>query len=180
MKTWRAEALKRGYRSIALLPIVVEGRPVGVFVLYAPEPGVFDEEEMKLLVEMAGDIAFALDHIGKEERLNYLAYYDVLTGLPNRALFYDRTSQLLRAAKKQGGGRKVAVVLLDLERFHTVNETFGRHAGDAVLRQVAERLAAGRLGPDHLARIGADMFAAVLDDLEKEEEAAPEKPEKKK
>ena len=172
MRTWQAEALKRGYRSIALLPLVVEGRAAGIFVLYAPEPGVFDEEEMKLLVEMAGDIAFALDHIGKEERLNYLAYYDVLTGLPNRALFYDRTSQLLRAAKKQGGGRKVAVVLLDLERFHTVNETFGRRAGDAVLKQVAERLAAGRLGPDHLARISADMFAAVLGDLEKEEEAA--------
>ena len=172
MKTWRAEALKRGYRSIALLPLVAEGRAAGIFVLYAPEPGVFDDAEMKLLAEMAGDVSFALDHIGKEERLNYLAYYDVLTGLPNRSLFRDRAEQLLRAAKKQGGGRKVAVVLLDLERYHTVNETFGRGAGDAVLRQVAERLAAGRLGPDHLARIGADMFAAVLGDIEKEEEAA--------
>ena len=171
MKTWRAEALKRGYRSIALLPLVVENRPIGVFVLYAPEPGVFDDAEMKLLVEMADDISFALDHIGKEERLDYLAYYDVLTGLPNRALFYDRANQLLRAAKKQDDGRKVAIVLLDLERFRTVSETFGRGGGDAVLREVAERLAAGRLGPDHLARIGADVFAAVLVDIEKEEEA---------
>jgi len=172
MKTWRAEALERGYRAIALLPLVVEDRPIGIFVLYAPEPGVFDEAEMKLLVEMAGDISFALDHIGKAERLDYLAYYDDLTGLPNRTLFYDRANQLLRAAQKQGGGHKVAIVLLDLERFRTINETLGRHVGDAVLKQVAERLAAGRLGPDHLARIGADTFAAVLGDLDKEEEAA--------
>ena len=69
MKVWRVEALNRGYRSVALFPLVLEGRPIGVFVLYAPEPGVFDEEEMKLLVEMAGDISFALDNLRKEELL---------------------------------------------------------------------------------------------------------------
>ena len=172
MARWREEALARGYRSLVVFPLRVGDKTVGLLLLYAPDKDFFDTEEMRLLAEIAGDISFALDHIGKGERLNYLAYYDVLTGLPNRALFYDRANQLLRAAKKQGGGRKVALMLLDLERFHTVNETFGRGAGDAALRQVAERLAAGRLGPDHLARIGADVFAAVLGDLEKEEEAA--------
>jgi PAS domain S-box-containing protein len=69
MKTWRAEALKRGYRSVALFPLALDGRPIGVFVLYAPEPGVFDEEEMRLLVEMADDISFGLDNLRKEELL---------------------------------------------------------------------------------------------------------------
>ena len=69
MTTWRAEALKRGYRSVALFPLFLDGRPIGLFVLYAPEPGVFDEEEMRLLVEMAGDISFALDNLRKEELL---------------------------------------------------------------------------------------------------------------
>ena len=69
MKTWRAEALKRGYRSTALFPFFLDARPIGLFVLYAPEPGVFDEEEMSLLVEMAGDISFALDNLRKEELL---------------------------------------------------------------------------------------------------------------
>jgi diguanylate cyclase (GGDEF)-like protein/PAS domain S-box-containing protein len=172
MARWREEALRRGYRSLVVFPLHLGSKMAGLFLLYAPDKDFFDTEEMKLLAEIAGDVSFALDHIEKGERLDYLAYFDVLTGLPNRALFYDRANQLLRAAKKQGGGRKVAVVLLDLERFHTVNETFGRRAGDAVLKQVAERLAAGRLGADNLARIGADMFAAVLGDLEKEEEAA--------
>jgi diguanylate cyclase (GGDEF)-like protein/PAS domain S-box-containing protein len=169
MKSWRAEALKRGYRSVVLFPLILEKRAVGVFVLYAPEPDVFDEEEMRLLVEMAGDISFAMDHLKKEERLNYLAYYDELTGLPNRTLFDDRASQLLQAARRSEGAT-VALVLLDLERFRTINESLGRHTGDAVLRQVAQRLSSGRLGPDHLARIGADTFAALLADVEKEQD----------
>ena len=69
MESWRAEALKRGYRSVALLPLFLEGRPIGMFVLYAPEPGIFDEEEMRLLVEMASDISFALDHLRERELL---------------------------------------------------------------------------------------------------------------
>jgi diguanylate cyclase (GGDEF)-like protein/PAS domain S-box-containing protein len=169
MKTWRAEALKRGYRSVVLFPLILEGRSVGVFVLYAPEPNFFDEEEMRLLVEMAGDISFALDHLKKEERLNYLAYYDELTGLPNRTLFEDRASQLLQVARRSQG-TTVALVLLDIDRFGTINETLGRHAGDAVLRQIAQRLSSGRLGPDHMARISADTFAALLADVEKEQD----------
>lgn len=69
MKTWRAEALRRGYRSVALFPLSMEGQAIGVFVLYAPDAGVFDEEEMRLLVEMAGDISFALDTIRNKELL---------------------------------------------------------------------------------------------------------------
>ncbi len=173
MARWREAALQRGYRSLVVFPLVV-GKVVGLLALYASEKDFFDAEEMRLLAEIAGDISFALDHIEKEERLNYLAYYDVVTGLPNRTLFHDRLNQLLHAAKKQGEedrGRKVAVVLLDLERFHAVNETVGRAAADVLLKQVAERLSGGRLGPDHLARINADIFAAVLGDIERDEEA---------
>ena len=162
MAALRSEALSRGYRSVTVFPLVVEGRPVGVFALYAAETGVFDEEEMKLLVEMAGDISFALDHLKKEEKLNYLAYYDVITGLPNRALFYDRLGQRLHDVQ---GGEKVAVLAIDLERFRVINETFGRHAGDALLKQVAERLITMEVGADHLARISADCFAMVLTDI---------------
>lgn len=161
----RSEALSRGYRSVAVLPLMLEDKPVGVFVLYAVETGVFDGEEMKLLVEIAGDISFAMDNLKKEEKLNYLAYYDVITGLPNRALFYDRLGQHLHDVQ---GGEKVAVLAIDLERFRNINETFGRHAGDALLKQVAERLAAMGVGVDHLARISADCFAMVLSNIREE------------
>lgn len=153
---WRAEALQRGYRSVAVFPLILGERPVGVFVLYAPEAGVFDEEEMRLLVEMAGDISFALDHLEKEARLDYLAYYDAVTGLPNRALFLDRVDQKIGVARRDG--KVFSVIMLDLNRFSSINETLGRPAGDDLLRQLTQRLQ-GMLGEtDILAHFSADYF----------------------
>jgi len=90
----------RGLQSIAILPILTADETVGVLALHAPEIGFFDAEEMKLLSELAGDIGFALDHIEKAERLDYLAFYDPLTGLPNRKLFNERLAQHLAAATR--------------------------------------------------------------------------------
>ncbi|HUW29142.1 MAG TPA: EAL domain-containing protein, partial [Sulfuriferula sp.] len=156
MQSLRAEALTRGYRSVAVFPLMLEDRPVGVFVLYAPEAGVFDEEEMRLLVEMAGDISFALDNLKKEERLNYLAYFDAVTGLPNRALFQDRAAQKINAA--HGERKMFSVIMLDLNRFSSINETLGRQAGDDLLRQVTQRLQGMLSETDILAHFSADYF----------------------
>src|SRR6185369_5713381 len=82
----RKEAIRRRYSSIVALPLLVEGTVVGVLSLVAKERDFFNSDELKLLEELAGDISFALEHIGKEEKLNYLVYYDALTGLPNRTL----------------------------------------------------------------------------------------------
>jgi diguanylate cyclase (GGDEF)-like protein/PAS domain S-box-containing protein len=170
MRPWRAAALERGYRANAMLPLVVDQRAVGIFALYAPEPGYFDEEELKLLVELAGDVSFALDNIKNEEKLDYLAYYDALTGLPNRALFNDRLDQHVAAAHRDQKG--FSVTMLDLERFRHINETLGRQAGDDLLRQVAERLR-GVLGEtDVLAHIGGDYFAIATRHAEAGEDVA--------
>lgn len=165
MQSLRAEALKRGYRSVAVFPLMLEGQPVGVFLLYAPEADVFDAEEMRLLVEMAGDISFALDNLKKEERLNYLAYYDAVTGLPNRTLFLDRVTQKINAAHRDS--KVFSVIMLDLNRFSGINETLGRQAGDDLLRQVTQRLQ-GILGEtDILGHFSADYFGiATLHDDE--------------
>lgn len=165
MALWQNEALKRGYRSVTVLPLVLEGQAVGVFALYAPEADVFDEEEMRLLIEMAGDISFALDHLNKVAKLNYLAYFDAITGLPNRALFYDRLGQHMLDIRS---GERMAVLAIDLERFSNINETFGRRFGDAILKEVAERLTATGVGADHLARISADCFAMALSSIREE------------
>lgn len=159
MTALRSEALSRGYRSVVVLPLILENQPVGVFVLYASEPDVFDDEEMRLLNEIAGDISFAIDNLKKEAKLNYLAYYDVITGLANRTLFYDRLGQHMHDAQS---GETIAVLVIDLERFSDINETFGRHAGEVLLKQVAERLSTTGGGEDHLARISADCFAMFL------------------
>jgi len=159
----KKECLERGINSLAALPLVVGGEAVGVLALYASEIGFFDSEEMQLLVQLAGDIAFALEHIGQEERLTYLAYYDALTGLPNRALFHERLTQLLHAAK--GGRTQVVVAAGDINRFRLINDTLGRQAGDALLREFAQRLKTIWPEPDHVARISADIFAGALADV---------------
>ena len=153
---WRDEALSRGYRSVVLFPLTLEGRTIGVFVLYAPEANVFDEEEMALLTEMAGDISFALDHLKKEERLNYLSYFDAITDLPNRALFLDRVAQRVNSAHRDQ--EVFSVIMLDLERFGSINESLGRQAGDSLLRQLAQRLKQVLNETDILARLSADYF----------------------
>ena len=161
---WRSEALSRGYRSVAVFPLMLADRPIGVFVLYAPESDVFDEMEMRLLVEAAGDISFALDHLEQEKRLNYLAYFDVITGLPNRTLFLDRIAQKINFMHH--AGEAFCLIMFDLDRFSGINETLGRQAGDDLLRQVTRRLQGILDETDILAHFAADHFgiAARHDD----------------
>jgi len=156
---WREEALRRGYGSVVVFPLQVADKVLGVLLLYASEKDFFDTEEMRLLTEIAGDISFALDHIEKEERLNYLAYYDVLTELPNRSLLRDRLEQ--RAGAAHHDRKMFAVIMLDLEKFRIINQTLGQHAGDELLRQVARRLQDGLDETDILARSGGNSFAIV-------------------
>jgi diguanylate cyclase (GGDEF)-like protein len=155
--------LERGFRAIVALPLVIDAESVGCLVLVMDESGFFNAAEMRLLSELCGDISFALDHIKKAERLNYLAYYDALTGLANRTFFYERLAQYVSAAAR--GQRKFALVIADMERFETVNDTFGRHAGDELLRQVGERLMGCVGDASEVARLGADQFAAVIFDV---------------
>jgi len=155
----RALALKRGLRSVVSLPLVIAGESIGVMFLFASEANAFTAEELDLLRELADDIAFALDHISKEERLNYLAMYDQLTGMANCALFLERFNQFIQAASPTGN--KVALVLTDIERLRMINESLGRQAGDAVIKELSERFAR-EVGKSEVARIGADQFAIVL------------------
>jgi len=105
-----------------------------------------------------------------EQELQHRAYYDSLTGLANRSLFYERLAELLRTADQ--GRDRFAVCIFDIERFKTINDTFGRQAGDSLLRQVAERLTRASEEPARLARIGEDAFALVIPGVETQDEAA--------
>ena len=99
----------------------------------------------------------------QQDKLDYLAYYDSVTGLANRNLFLERLDLCTRAAFT--AGQKLAVGMIDLERFKNVNDSLGRPAGDALLRQVAEWLSQNAGGANLLARVGADHFAIVMPEL---------------
>src|SRR6185436_17976121 len=78
----RRAAIRMGAKSVIVLPLLVEQKIFGILTLYAPEQDFFDEEEVKLLTQLAADVSFGLEFIAKEEKVDYLAYYDPLTGLP--------------------------------------------------------------------------------------------------
>ncbi|MDO8412491.1 MAG: GGDEF domain-containing protein, partial [Gallionellaceae bacterium] len=152
-----------GVKSMTILPLIISGKALGAFALYASEINFFQKDEMKLLAELADDIGYAIDHINKQERLNYLAYFDVLTGLANRTLFLERVAQYMRSA--DSSGHKLAIGLIDLERFKNINDSLGRSAGDALLKQVAEWLSLKTGDASLLARIDADHFAFVVPEV---------------
>jgi len=154
-----------GIRAMAVLPLSVSHEVVGVLALYSDEINFFHAEEIKLLAELAGDIAFAIDNIEKRETLDYLAYYDALTGLANQVLFLERFQSSLLSTRNDG--RKKALFLLDIERFRSINDAFGRPAGDELLKQVSERLVQqGGGDATTFARIGADRFAISASEME--------------
>ena len=160
MQPRHAAALDRGYYSKVVLPLVLDSKLVGIFALYASETGYFDEEEMALLTEMAGDISFAMDHLKKEELINYLAFFNAITDLPNRALFLDRVDQ--RISTMHHDHKVLSVIILDLERFSSINESLGHQAGDSLLRQLAKRLKQIVRETDILAHLSADHFAIAM------------------
>ncbi|HEX7894801.1 MAG TPA: EAL domain-containing protein, partial [Terriglobales bacterium] len=95
-----------------------------------------------------------------QEQVQYLAYYDALTGLANRTLLYDRMSKALASAQRRG--EKLALLFLDLDRFKIINDSLGHSFGDLLLQQVAERLKAWARDQDTVARIGGDEFLIAL------------------
>lgn len=99
-----------------------------------------------------------------QEEIAYRAHYDPTTGLPNRALFLDRLDHALAHARRRGTAT-VAVALLDLDDFKTINDTFGHLTGDEVLAHVAEQARAVVRETDTLARLGGDEFALLLEDV---------------
>jgi diguanylate cyclase (GGDEF)-like protein/PAS domain S-box-containing protein len=158
----RNPSLPEGSRSRIALPLCIDLTVIGVVELDAREPGVFGDAELALLKQVAANITFALQYLRSKESAEYLEYYDTLTGLPNRALYLTRVQAALESARE--AGRPLAVAVIDIVEFGTVNDNLGQHLGDSLLRLVAERLknafghatAVSRLREDKFSVIGLD------------------------
>jgi diguanylate cyclase (GGDEF)-like protein len=110
------------------------------------------------------------EHVAHAARIEFLAYHDVLTQLPNRSLFSKLLGQSISQARRYD--RQLALLFLDLDRFKHINDTLGHEAGDQLLREVATRLKACLRDSDAVARLGGDEFVALLPQLEEEKYVA--------
>jgi len=100
----------------------------------------------------------------QQSRLNYMAFHDSLTALPNRALFYDRINHGLARAKRSGN--KLVLMLLDLDRFKYINDSLGHDAGDLLLKTLSGRLQDNVRDMDTVARLGGDEFVVLLEGIQ--------------
>ena len=141
-----------------------EGRPIHLSIGVSPI-----QDESGVIVGMASIAREITASKQAEARLRHLAYFDPLTGLPNRALLQDRLQQAVALAKRQD--RLLAVHFLDLDYYKTVNDSLGHAQGDAVLQALAGRLKRSIRASDTVARYGGDEFAVIQTNLAQAEGA---------
>jgi diguanylate cyclase (GGDEF)-like protein len=163
----RLEAL--GIRSMASIPLLVDDTPVGTFTVGGAEAGMFGEEEVRMLREVAANLSFALQYLYKEDTVRFLSYFDPLTGLAKRSLFCERLARSL--GRHAGVSQEVVVVAFDVERLGAINDSLGRHVGDRVVQFVADALRCNFGGSEWLAHLEGGNFAAMVLDCPSYEEA---------
>ncbi len=154
----------------ACVSIPGQPRPFGVLGVYVAQDRSFGREDLLFLQSVANVLAVAIERQRADREIQHLAYYDVLTGLPNRTLLLDRLERALSRARRNGN--ETAVMFLDLDRFKSINDTLGHACGDKLLQVTAERLVASVRHTDTVARLGGDEFVVVLAELDREEGAA--------
>lgn len=154
--------LASGVLAVAAFPFTIDVARKGALILGAREANFFSEDEVELVVGVSNNLGFALELASKRERLEYLAYYDPLTELPNRSLAQDRLKQEIAAAERHGC--RLALLVFDIRQFSYVNTTHGEAVGDNVLRLLAARLL-DEVGPSRVARVAGDRFAIIVPEL---------------
>ena len=164
---WHAHGVRYGWSSSAAIPLRRGGEIIGFFAPYSSDRNAFDPEVRELLMEMTLDIEFALKNFDREavrqqadQQVQYLAHYDVLTGLPNRSQLHERARHLLEQARISRSS--MALMMLDLDHFKDINDSLGHTVGDALLSELALRLTSCLRETDLVARLGGDEFIFVL------------------
>jgi diguanylate cyclase (GGDEF)-like protein len=160
----RVELLERGFHSVVALPLTVDGARIGVLSLASRENDLVTDEELRVLEDMTANLSFALQYRQKETAVQYLAYYDPLTGLAKRGLFCERLDKLIQSYIGPEGAP--TVVAFDVMNLSNVNDSFGRHIGDLLLQRVAERLKHSIDDDERLGYLGGGTFVMLPSQLE--------------
>ena len=159
-RDYKALALPLGLLACWSSPIKArrDGHVVGTFAFYYRSKRGPAELERKIVEHCVDLCSIAIEHDEAQRRIHHLAFFDVLTGLPNRAQFIDRATRELAALQQ---GQAINVLAVDLDDFKGVNDSLGHRVGDLLLEAVAQRLAACMEPDAFVARVGGDEFAVI-------------------
>jgi diguanylate cyclase (GGDEF)-like protein len=171
-----------GPRSLVVLPLRFRRQLVGILLLGDRGGATAGAEQQLQLRRLADQVAVALANARMLEQVKSLAYFDSLTGLPNRLSYKERLAHALEQARRNG--KLVAAFFIDLDHFSRINDTLGHEVGDQLLQQVALRLRAScrdredEVGPAQdalaadVARLGGDEFTVIMTGLNRAEDTA--------
>jgi len=164
---WCSEARRHGFGCVIAFPLMSDKKAFGSLLIYSAERQAFTDEEVDLLAELAGDLAYGVTalrtqkkHRKAEEQIAHQAFHDSLTGLPNRAMVMQSLSHAIAQIRRHGGS--AAVIFIDLDEFKLLNDTLGHEAGNELLRHVGKRLRETVRETDIVARQGGDEFIVLM------------------
>ncbi len=153
-------ARQSGMHGTFIFPVVSEGKSIGVLSFHSTKVREPDERLLQAIGVIGSQIGQFLQRKQAEERIQYLATHDVLTALPNRAMFNQLLNMAIHTARRYQ--RSFAVLFIDLDRFKAVNDTLGHEAGDRLLQEIAARFTACLRESDVVARLGGDEFVVLV------------------
>lgn len=157
--------IRRGVKSAVVIPVVENGEILGFMGFDSLlSHKSWSDDCIQMLKILSNLLTNGLLKIKSEEKIEHMAYYDYLTGLPNRLLFSERLVRSFRLAKQDA--RLVGIIFLDLDSFKMINDTMGHSAGDTILQEVAAGLTKRLRKTDTVARFGGDEFLIMVNDLE--------------
>ncbi|MFZ5820936.1 MAG: diguanylate cyclase [Chloroflexota bacterium] len=154
------DAVEKKEGSIIGIPLMIDRIVVGVMNLSRSVTGKFSPSELRLLGLLADQAAVAISNARLHQMVSRQAYSDTVTGLPNRRALDERLENAVSLARRDG--YPFSVIMMDLDGFKEVNDTYGHTMGDQVLRAVFNHIASGVRTNDFLARYGGDELALIL------------------
>ena len=154
----------RGMEGLLVLPLVVKDEAIGTFVLASRSRGVFTKKVREMLGVITNQVAVAVENAKMYKKMEEMATTDGLTNLPNHRTFQNRLSEMLYRAERHS--KPLSVVLLDIDKFKAVNDTYGHPVGDKVLQRMAKVLAGSIRKVDVVARYGGEEFVMVLEETD--------------
>jgi diguanylate cyclase (GGDEF)-like protein len=159
-------------QGVRILPLIYQGELLGAIALGAFRSTRPDDDDLKQAERVAGQVVLALANARMVDQIRLLAYFDSLTGLPNRVSFKRKLSEELERSSLQK--KKLAVCFLDLDHFSRINDTLGHRFGDRLVQEVAHRIRAccrKHAPAAEVARLGGDEFTVIVPDLASDDTA---------